>query len=97
MRISEVVKDLKQLAHSLSSVGCLLHQFAKAVIFDLRFFLSAAELLQRKWRVAGLKSIRLRTEWAGKCNWSSAHRVAGAVADAVADHVAELLLNRGRG
>lgn len=98
------MKGLKRSAHSLSSVDRCLHRFAKAVIFDLRFFLSAAELLLWKLRVVDLNSIQprmLAAEWAGKCNWLSAHRVAGAVAgavaDSVADSVAEVLLNRGRG
>lgn len=89
------MKGLKKLAHFLSSVDRCLHQLANAVIFGLRLFLPAAELLW-KWRVVGLISIRprmLAAEWAGKCNWLSVHRVAGAVADSVA----EVLLNRGLG
>lgn len=90
------MKDLKRYAHSLSSVDRCLHQSAKAVIFDLMLFLAAAELLLWKWLVLGLNSIRprmLAAEWAGRCNWLSAHRVAGEVAD----YVAEILRNRGRG
>lgn len=89
------MKGLKKLAHFLSSVDRCLHQFANAVILDLRLFFPAAEQLW-KWRVVGLNSIRprmLAAEWAGKCNWWSVYRVAGAVADSVA----EVLLNRGRG
>lgn len=94
------MKGQKHFAHFLSSVDRCLHQFANAAIFDLRLFLPAAELLLWKWRVVGLNSIRpmmLAAEWAGKCNWLSVHRVAGAVADPVADPVAEVLQNRGRG
>lgn len=91
------MKGLRQLPHLLSSVDRCLHQFANAVIFDLKIFLPAAELLLWKWRVVGLNSIRptmLAAEW---CYWLSVHLVAGAVADSVADSVAEVLLNWGRG